>query len=87
MSSWQTAAGTRASADIDLSMAGEFRQEELADIRARIKENLISTFRPAGFEVFDLTISRIDATIISNIIPIILTGRWVKREKPDGSNT
>jgi predicted nucleotidyltransferase component of viral defense system len=50
-------AGTRASADIDLSMAGEFRQEELADIRARIERNLISTFRPNGFEVFDFSMA------------------------------
>jgi len=60
-------AGTRASADIDLSMAGEFHPEELADIRARIEKNLISTFRPAGLEVFDLTMGEAPENITPDL--------------------
>ncbi len=47
--------GWRASVDIDLSMADDFRSEDIEAIRLLIENNLLATFRPAGYEIFDVT--------------------------------
>lgn len=47
--------GWRASVDIDLSMADDFRLEDIGAVRLQIERNLLATFRPAGYEIFDVT--------------------------------
>jgi predicted nucleotidyltransferase component of viral defense system len=49
-------AGSRASIDIDLSMEDDFSPDELNGIHQKVTKNLQSTFRPEGYEVFDITI-------------------------------
>src|SRR5262249_24515335 len=44
----------RASVDIDLSMEGDFAPHEVPDLNKRIERALKDTFRPEGFEVFDV---------------------------------
>jgi hypothetical protein len=46
--------GTRASLDIDLSMENDFEFSELENIRDRLDDNLQATFKPEGYQVFDV---------------------------------
>jgi predicted nucleotidyltransferase component of viral defense system len=46
---------TRASVDVDFSMAGDFPKQELQAYKLRVERALVTTFRPAGYEVFDVT--------------------------------
>ncbi|MEX0777374.1 MAG: nucleotidyl transferase AbiEii/AbiGii toxin family protein [Phycisphaeraceae bacterium] len=48
-------AGSRASLDIDLAMEGDFTAEEKEGIRSRIEAVLQKTFRPEGYEAFDVS--------------------------------
>jgi predicted nucleotidyltransferase component of viral defense system len=64
-------ASTRASLDIDLSMADDFEAGKLGDVRAKIERNLQQTFRPAGYEPFDITLTAQP----KNLAPE-LTGFW-----------
>lgn len=48
---------TRASLDLDVSMADDFEAGTHDEVRARIERNLQGTFRPAGFEPFDVTLT------------------------------
>lgn len=45
---------SRASIDIDFSMSSEFTEEELTGIRGKVEEVLATTFRQAGYDVFDV---------------------------------
>ncbi|RPI63339.1 MAG: nucleotidyl transferase AbiEii/AbiGii toxin family protein [Planctomycetaceae bacterium] len=45
---------TRASIDVDLSMADEFTAAERLVVRDKLEHVLKQTFRPAGYEVFDV---------------------------------
>jgi predicted nucleotidyltransferase component of viral defense system len=47
---------TRASADVDVSMEDDFEPGRLQEIRLRIEKNLRMTFRPEGYEPFDVTL-------------------------------
>lgn len=44
----------RASVDVDLSIEGDFTISERAELKDRIERALQITFRPEGFEVFDV---------------------------------
>ena len=44
---------SRASLDLDYSMAGDFSKEELSDISNRIETCLKTTFNENGYEIFD----------------------------------
>jgi hypothetical protein len=44
----------RASVDVDLSIAGDFSAEERRALQARIEKALRDTFRPEGYQVFDV---------------------------------
>ena len=46
----------RGSIDIDFSIENEFKKEELQTIEKKIGKVLIETFRPEGYEVFDLSL-------------------------------
>jgi hypothetical protein len=46
--------GTRASLDIDLSMENDFDLSELEDVRQRLDDALRATFKPEGYQVFDV---------------------------------
>lgn len=46
--------GTRASVDIDLSIDGDFDPDERYLLQSRIEKVLRETFRPEGYEVFDI---------------------------------
>jgi hypothetical protein len=59
--------GSRASVDIDLSMADDFRPEDLGAIRLRIEKNLLATFRPAGYEIFDVTMGEMPEKISAEL--------------------
>jgi predicted nucleotidyltransferase component of viral defense system len=45
---------SRASADVDFSLAGEFKKEELGIIEGKIRRALTETFQTEGFTVFDI---------------------------------
>ncbi|MGO9316060.1 MAG: nucleotidyl transferase AbiEii/AbiGii toxin family protein [Syntrophobacteraceae bacterium] len=45
---------SRASADVDFSLAGEFKKEELGIMEAKIRRALTGTFQTEGFTVFDI---------------------------------
>lgn len=45
---------TRASADVDLSIDGDFPSELRLALRGKIEKALQDTFRPEGFQVFDV---------------------------------
>ena len=47
---------TRASIDLDFSMEHAFAPGELGDVRSRVEHRLQQTFRPAAYEVFDVTL-------------------------------
>jgi len=44
----------RASVDVDLSMAGDFTSDERFALLGRIEKALRDTFRPEGYQVFDV---------------------------------
>src|SRR5262245_44596237 len=44
----------RASVDVDLSIDGDFTSEERLHLRDRIEKALGGTFRPEGYQVFDV---------------------------------
>jgi hypothetical protein len=44
----------RASVDVDLSIDGDFTSEERLALRGRIEKALRDTFRPEGYQVFDV---------------------------------
>src|SRR5436305_11747178 len=44
----------RASVDVDLSMAGDFTQDERLALQGRIETVLRTTFHPEGYHVFDV---------------------------------
>ncbi len=46
--------GTRASLDIDLSIESDFKLSELQNIRQRLEDNLQATFKPEGYQIFDV---------------------------------
>ena len=48
---------SRASADVDFSLQGEFKKEELGLIEAKIRRALTDTFQAEGFTVFDINFS------------------------------
>jgi hypothetical protein len=48
----------RGSMDVDFSMEGEFREDELDLIEAKIARALADTFKPEGFTVFDINFMR-----------------------------
>lgn len=45
---------SRASADVDLSIAGDFTAEERSALQDRIERTLRDTFRPEGYRTFDV---------------------------------
>jgi len=45
----------RSSIDLDFSMEGQFSDDEIVAIRAKIDKCLKETFRPEGYQVFDVT--------------------------------
>ena len=45
---------TRASVDVDLSLDGDFTPEEQHALEGRIEKALRDTFRPHGYQVFDI---------------------------------
>jgi hypothetical protein len=45
---------TRASVDVDFSMADDFPKNERQAYQERVERALVTTFRPAGYEVFDV---------------------------------
>jgi Nucleotidyl transferase AbiEii toxin, Type IV TA system len=47
---------TRSSVDVDVSMEDDFDQARLQEIRTLIEKSLQATFRPEGFEPFDVTL-------------------------------
>lgn len=46
--------GTRASLDIDLSMEDDFDLPSLENVQQRLDDNLRATFKPEGYQVFDV---------------------------------
>ena len=60
-------AGTRASADIDLSMPDEFTLEELDGVKSRIGSCLERTFREHGFKVFGFKMDEVPSDISPEI--------------------
>src|SRR5690242_7297747 len=44
----------RASVDVDLSINDDFTSEELLALRGRIEKALRDTFRPEGYQAFDI---------------------------------
>jgi len=44
----------RSSMDVDFSMEGEFNEEEIGNIEAKIRRALIETFKAEGFTPFDI---------------------------------
>jgi hypothetical protein len=48
--------GTRASIDIDLSMATDFAPEQLENIRQRLEQSLENVFSREGYKAFDVTL-------------------------------
>jgi hypothetical protein len=61
----------RVSADIDLSMPSAFAHEELTGVEARIRYRLEQTFRPEGWEPFDLRVQEKPAEVTPD-----LAGFW-----------
>ncbi len=59
--------GWRASVDIDLSMADEFRLDDIEAVRLKIEKNLRTTFRPAGYDVFDVTMQELPEHVSSEL--------------------
>jgi hypothetical protein len=57
----------RASVDIDLSMDGDFTSGELPDLGKRIEKALQETFRPEGFEVFDVRLEMRPPTVTADL--------------------
>jgi hypothetical protein len=45
---------SRASIDLDFSMASEFTLDQMSDLGDRIQRRMSETFRPRGYEVFDV---------------------------------
>ena len=60
-------AGSRASVDVDLSMADDFKPGELNDIRARIERNLRLTFQQEKYEVFDVLMEEKPAALSPDV--------------------
>ena len=50
-------ASTRASADVDLSIDGDFPSEVRRALLGKIEKSLKDTFRPEGFQVFDVKLN------------------------------
>ena len=57
----------RASVDIDLSMDRDFTAEELLGLSRRIENLLLDTFRPEGFEVFDVKLEKQPPTLTADL--------------------
>jgi hypothetical protein len=47
-------ASARASVDVDLSIDGDFTSNERLTLKSRIEKALLDTFRPEGYQVFDI---------------------------------
>lgn len=58
---------TRASVDVDLSMASDFAATDRCDIRDRLEKALKQTFRPAGYEVFDVKMQNRPRTVTPDV--------------------
>jgi len=53
----------RASIDIDFSIPNEFRKDLLQNIRLKVEESLISTFKPEGLVVIDVRLNERPAIV------------------------
>lgn len=50
-------AAYRSSLDLDFSIENEFSKDDLATVLDKVEQNLNNTFRPEGFEVFDVKLA------------------------------
>jgi hypothetical protein len=58
---------TRASADLDFSMADSFPPEELDDVRRRIEQRMTEAFSEAGYVAFDVHLVEKPPTLTADL--------------------